>query len=140
MNAMLVNAVFDCGTDDLRLLDEAECDMFEVIRTMRAEGIDTSMNNIIEEVFKTGKQVIMDAYDARLLTLETDEELDMLTEASYEQLQQLRELNPDKDFTWYINLQDTNFYGKSDKKEVYEAYFEEELEECVRLTGYDIQW
>ena len=140
MNAMLVNAVFDCGTDDLRLLDEAECDMFEVIRTMRAEGIDTKMNNIIEEVFKTGKQVIMDAYDARLLSLETDEEMDMLTEASYEQLQQLRELNPDKDFTWYINLQDTNFYGKSDKQEVYEAYFEEELEECMRLTGYDIQW
>lgn len=140
MNAMLVNAVFECGTDDLRLLDDAECDMFEVIKTMRAEGIDTSMNNIIEEVFKTGKQVIMDAYDARLLSLESDEEMDMLTEASYEQLQQLRELNPDKDFTWYINLQDTNFYGDSGKKEVYEAYFEEELEECVRLTGYDIQW
>ena len=140
MNAMLVNAVFDCGTDDLRLLDDAECDMFEVIKTMRDEGIDTSMNNIIEEVFKTGKQVIVDAYNERLQNLESEEKAGVMTEASYEQLQQLRELNPKEDFSWWINLQDTDFHGDSDKQEIYEALFEEELEECVRLTGYDIKW
>ena len=27
MNTELVRAVFDCGIDDLRLLDDAECDV-----------------------------------------------------------------------------------------------------------------
>lgn len=31
MNTELVRAVFDCGIDDLRLLDDAECDMYAVI-------------------------------------------------------------------------------------------------------------
>lgn len=140
MNSQLINAVFDCGSDDLRLLDDAECDMFEVIDRMREEGISFSMNNIIEEVFKTGKQVIIDAYDERLQKLKQEEASGIMTEASYEQLQQLGEIDPKEDFSWWINLQDTDFYGDGNKQEIYEALFEDELEECVRLTGYDIKW
>lgn len=40
MNTELVRAVFDCGIDDLRLLDDAECDMYAVIGRMREEGIE----------------------------------------------------------------------------------------------------
>lgn len=46
MNTELVRAVFDCGIDDLRLLDDAECDMYAVIGRMREEGIELTMNNI----------------------------------------------------------------------------------------------
>ena len=51
MNTELVRAVFDCGIDDLRLLDDAECDMYAVIGRMREEGIELTMNNIIRQVF-----------------------------------------------------------------------------------------
>ena len=40
MNTELVRAVFDCGIDDLRLLDDAECDMYAVIGRMREESIE----------------------------------------------------------------------------------------------------
>ena len=52
MNTELVRAVFDCGIDDLRLLDDAECDMYAVIGRMREEGIELTMNNIIRQVFE----------------------------------------------------------------------------------------
>ena len=38
MNTELVRAVFDCGIDDLRLLDDAECDMYAVIGRMRKDS------------------------------------------------------------------------------------------------------
>ena len=50
MNTELVRAVFDCGIDDLRLLDDAECDMYAVIGRMREESIELTMNNIIRQV------------------------------------------------------------------------------------------
>ena len=43
MNTELVRAVFDCGIDDLRLLDDAECDMYAVIGRMREESIELTM-------------------------------------------------------------------------------------------------
>ena len=52
MNTELVRAVFDCGIDDLRLLDDAECDMYAVIGRMREESIELTMNNIISRCLK----------------------------------------------------------------------------------------
>ena len=56
MNTELVRAVFDCGIDDLRLLDDAECDMYAVIGRMREESIELTMNNIIRQVFDQGER------------------------------------------------------------------------------------
>ena len=49
-------------------------------------------------------------------------------------------LNPEQDFSFWINLQDTNFRGKSELQELYESMFAEELEQCENLTGYPIEW
>lgn len=141
MNGCLINAVLDCGTADLNLLDDAECDFFKIVEEMQEEGIRISMNNIIREVFETGKQVIIDAYIGCLNYMENAERAGMITnEADWEQLQQLRSIDPKEDFSWWINLQDTHFYGDSTKKEIYELLFEEGLTECERLTGYEIEW
>lgn len=140
MNSEVVRAVLDCGVDDLNLLDGAEINIFEVVKEMRFEGIDTTMRNIIQAVFERGRQVIADRYDAMMLNLLNDEELGMLTEGTYEQLQELKGLDPENDFSFWINLQDTHFNGDSSKQEIYEKYFEEELEACMNLTGYDIEW
>lgn len=61
MNTELVRAVFDCGIDDLRLLDDAECDMYAVIGRMREEGIELTMNNIIRQVFEEGRYILTKA-------------------------------------------------------------------------------
>ena len=120
MNTELVRAVFDCGIDDLRLLDDAECDMYAVIGRMREEGIELTMNNIIRQVFEEGRYI--------------------LTKAREEIRGNLERLNPEQDFSFWINLQDTNFRGKSELQELYESMFTEELEQCENLTGYPIEW
>ena len=123
MNTELVRAVFDCGIDDLRLLDDAECDMYAVIGRMREEGIELTMNNIIRQVFEEGRYILTKA-----------------READFELRGNLERLNPEQDFSFWINLQDTNFRGKSELQELYESMFTEELEQCENLTGYPIEW
>ena len=60
MNTELARAVFGCGIDDLRLLDDAECDMYAVIGRMREESMELTMNNIIRQVFEEGRYILQD--------------------------------------------------------------------------------
>ena len=69
MNTELVRAVFDCGIDDLRLLDDAECDMYAVIGRMREESIELTMNNIIRQVFEEGRYILTKAREDGVETL-----------------------------------------------------------------------
>ena len=136
MNTELVRAVFDCGIDDLRLLDDAECDMYAVIGRMREEGIELTMNNIIRQVFEEGRYILTKAREEKIASLPAEP----LTEADFELRGNLERLNPEQDFSFWINLQDTNFRGKSELQELYESMFTEELEQCENLTGYPIEW
>jgi hypothetical protein len=140
MNRELIRAVLDCGTDDLGLLDSAEVNFFEVVDHLRFEGIEITMNKIIEEVFETGKQVIVDAHKALLHDLQKEADTGEMTEADWERLQTVKNLNPAEEFTFFINLQDTSFNGDPEKQQTYEELFEQELMECERVTGYEIQW
>jgi hypothetical protein len=140
MNNELIRAVLNCGTGDLELLDDAKVNFFGVVDNLRFEGNEISMNTIIEEVFKTGKQVIVDAYKALMEDLQKEADTGEMTEGDWEHLQVLKNLNPAEDFTFYINLQDTSFNGVPDKQQTYEELFEQELMECERITGYEIQW
>nr|DAO43605.1 MAG TPA: hypothetical protein [Caudoviricetes sp.] len=140
MNSELIRAVLDCGVDDLRLLDYSEANLFEVVERMRSEGISTTMNNIIKEVFEDGKQVIVDRYEAMLEELKHKQELGIMEDEDCELQEELEKLDPGSDFTFWINLQDTDFNGDNSKQELYEKYFKDELEECERITGYDIKW
>lgn len=136
MNTELVRAVFDCGIDDLRLLDDAECDMYAVIGRMREEGIELTMNNIIRQVFEEGRYILTKAREEKIASLPAEP----LTEADFELRGNLERLNPEQDFSFWINLQDTNFRGKSELQELYESMFTEELEQRENLTGYPIEW
>lgn len=69
MNTELVRAVFDCGIDDLRLLDDAECDMYAVIGRMREESIELTMNNIIRQVFEEGRYILTKAREEKIASL-----------------------------------------------------------------------
>lgn len=128
MNTELVRAVFDCGIDDLRLLDDAECDMYAVIGRMREESIELTMNNIIRQVFEEGRYILTKAREEKIASLPAEP----MAEADFELRRNLGRLNPEQDFSFWINLQDTNFRGKSELKELYESMFAEELEHCDR--------
>lgn len=136
MNTELARAVFGCGIDDLRLLDDAECDMYAVIGRMREESMELTMNNIIRQVFEEGRYILTKAREEKIASLPVEP----LTEADFELRGNLERLNPEQDFSFWINLQDTNFRGKSELQELYESMFAEELEQCENLTGYPIEW
>ena len=89
MNTELVRAVFDCGMDDLRLLDDAECDMYAVIGRMREEGIELTMNNIIRQVFEEGRYILTKAREEKIASLPAEP----LTEADFELRGNLERLN-----------------------------------------------
>lgn len=107
-----------------------------VIGRMREEGIELTMNNIIRQVFEEGRYILTKAREEKIASLPAEP----LTEADFELRGNLERLNPEQDFSFWINLQDTNFRGKSELQELYESMFTEELEQCENLTGYPIEW
>lgn len=52
----LIRAILECGVDDLRMLDDAGADIFDIIGQMKFEGIELTLNNIMAEVFKDVRQ------------------------------------------------------------------------------------
>ena len=129
MNDALMQAVLDCGYDDLWLLDGANVSFFEVVKRLREEGIHCTMKNITMEVFEIGKQHIIDGVKA---AIEEAEEEDDEKYAKY-----LRELNPAKEIGWTWNMQDTHFLMK--KLEKYKEVVPDLLKECENITSYPIE-
>jgi len=50
----LIRAVFDCGIDDLSMLDDSEADLFKTVERMRFEGLEITLNGIMAEIFQEG--------------------------------------------------------------------------------------
>lgn len=142
----LIRAILGCGVDDLNMLDDAEADMFKVVEHMRFEGMELTLNGIMAEVFREGIFRLSEAVKEKVKNLEAEEQEGTLTEAAYEQLQKLREyeINPSADFGYYVNCLDTSLYfnpqpNKAEKIEIYEEMFEQELQDMMDYTGFDIQ-
>lgn len=138
----LIMAVFNCKVDDFNILDDAGADMYETIDRMKEEGMEISLNGIMGEIFREGIFRLGETVKAFRADLENKEQQGKMTEASYEQLKKLRDfnINPQQDFGYYLNCLDTHLYCDSSKRKVYEEMFEQELQELVDYTGFDIQW
>lgn len=137
----LIRAVFGCGMDDLSLLDDAEADMFETVEKLKEEGLEISLMGIIEEIFKEGIFRIGETVKEVRKRLEHGEKSDSLTEEESEQLEAIRthDLNPQADFQYYLNFLDTHLSCDSEKKEVYEEFFEKEMQDLMDYTGFNIE-
>lgn len=137
----LIRAVLDCGIDDLSMLDDTEADLFKVIETMRFEGLEITLNGIMEEIFREGISRMDEAVKELRKRLECEEETGILTEAGYEQLEAIRQhnLSPQGDFTYCANCLDTHLNCDSSKKGVYKEIFEQEMQDLMDYTGFDIE-
>lgn len=137
----LFRAVLDCGIDDLSILDESEADMFEVVKLMRLEGLEITLKGIMAEIFREGIFRMSEAVRKVRERLESEEKEGNLTEAEYEQLKIIRRynLNPQSDFTYYLNSLDTHLNCDSGKKGIYEEMFEQEMQDLMDYTGFDIE-
>ena len=137
----LIRAVLDCGVDDLSLLDDSAADMFKIVEQMRFEGLELTLNGIMEEIFKEGIFRMNEAVESIKKRLELEEYEGTLTEAGYEQLEAIRlhNLKPQNDFTYYLNCLDTHLNCDSRKKEIYEEMFEQEMQNLMDYTGFNIE-
>ena len=137
----LIRAVLDCGVDDLSMLDDTEADLFKVVERMRFEGLEITLNGIMAEIFQEGIFRMDEAVKEIQKRLECEEEAGILTEAGYEQLEAIRQhnLSPQSDFTYYVNCLDTHLNCDSSKKEVYEDMFEQEIQDLMDYTGFNIE-
>lgn len=137
----LIRAVLDCGVDDLSLLDDSAADMFKIVEQMRFEGLELTLNGIMEEIFKEGIFRMNEAVKSIKKRLELEEYEGTLTEAGYEQLEAIRlhNLKPQNDFTYYLNCLDTHLNCDSRKKEIYEEMFEQEVQDLMDYTGFDVE-
>ena len=137
----LIRAVLDCGVDDLSLLDYSAADMFKIVEQMRFEGLELTLNGIMEEIFKEGIFRMNEAVKSIKKRLELEEYEGTLTEAGYEQLEAIRlhNLKPQNDFTYYLNCLDTHLNCDSRKKEIYEEMFEQEMQNLMDYTGFNIE-
>ena len=137
----LIRAVLDCGVDDLSLLDDSAADMFKIVEQMRFEGLELTLNGIMEEIFKEGIFRMNEAVKSIKKRLELEEYEGTLTEAGYEQLEAIRRhnLSPQNDFTYYVNCLDTHLNCDSNKKEIYEEMFEQEMQDLMDYTGFNIE-
>ena len=137
----LIRAVLNFGVDDLSLLDDSEADMFKIVEQMRFEGIEITLNGIIEEIFESGIFRMNEAVKSVKKSLETEEYEGTLTETGYEKLEAIRlyNISPQNDFTYYVNNIDTHLRCDRSKKEIYEEMFEQEMQELMDYTGFDIE-
>jgi hypothetical protein len=137
----LIRAVLDCGVDDLSMLDDSGADMFKVVEQMRFEGLEITLNGIMAEIFREGIFRMSEAVKETRKRLEDEEDAGTLTEAGYEQLGAIRQhdLNPQSDFTYYVNCLDTHLHCDSSKKKVYEEMFEQEMQDLSDYTGFNIE-
>lgn len=137
----LIRAVLDCGVDDLNMLDDSEADLFKTVERMRFEGLEITLNGIMAEIFREGIFRMSEAVKEVRESLESEERDGTLTEAGYERLEAIRkhDLSPQRDFTYYVNCLDTHLNCDSSKKEVYEEIFEQEMQDLMDYTGFDIE-
>lgn len=129
MNTELMRAVLDCGIDDLRLMDDANVNFFEVVDRLREEGIACTMKNIMIEVFEIGKQHIVEGVKAAIEDAEADGDED--------RVRRLRKLHPATEIGWYWNMQDTHFQMSNVDK--YKELVPELLERLEDITSYPIE-
>lgn len=141
MRSDLIRAILDCSTDDLSLLDDSGADLFKVVEKMRFEGLEITLNGIMTEIFREGIFRMDEAVKEARKRLEGEEDAGILTDAGYEQLEAIRQnnLSPQSDFTYYVNYLDTHLNCNSGKKEVYEKMFEQEMQDFMDYTGFDIE-
>ena len=135
----LIRAVLACGVDDLSMLDDSGADLFKVVERMRFEGLEITLNGIMAEIFREGIFRMGEAVKEAKERLVSEERKGILTEAGYEQLEAIRlhDLSPQNDFTYYVNCLDTHLH--SNKKKVYEEMFEQEIQDLIEYTGFDIE-
>jgi len=130
--------LLDCGYLDLQMIEDADEDyVLEAIDRLKNEGLEISLNGILDAMFFDAKNNLMEAVEARVDVLEENE--DELDEDGREELADMRKLNPDEDITWFINWSDSHIYISEDVEAVYRNWFGGLIDDLENKMGIEFE-
>ena len=134
----LLMMMLDCGSDDLRLLDDVGYDWPDIFAGIDEVADVDGLNGIMREVFRFGYSQIAEAVSDRICELEAITNERELDEDEENELAALRELRPtDGDFSSYHNFIDTSVWCEK-HGETYKAYLQDALDSFEEGTGFYI--
>lgn len=135
----LLTALLDCGYLDLRILNECEYNMIDLIEEVDSMGYEKiDINNLCFAMFQLGLRDMQESISERISDLENEEELGEFEKG---ELEALKELEPFDDFESFHNYIDTHIYLSqyaNHKEEMYQNYCEKELNHFEKMTGFSI--
>lgn len=130
--------LLDCGYLDLNILDDADEDyVLDAIEDCKDNGISVSLNTITDCMFTRAQIDINDTLNARLDDLKNYEADGVIEDGELKELEEIKELDPEDDISWYCNCLDTGIYIINDKYDVYKEYFGDLMEELENKMGFE---
>ena len=111
----ILMVLLECGSLDLRILDDVGYDLGEIVEELQANGIKPTLNVITGEIFWKGQRELTEAVEDAIQErkdqqAETDDTEE--GEAEYDRLQEeideLESLDPEEDMDWFCNCLDTS--------------------------------
>lgn len=139
----LCQAILDCGSLDLNILDDVEYDFYDIVERLRMEDMPVTLASIVTEIFLQGISDINKALEEAIEETEIDlvnakiDEDEVLMNELEDKLENLKELEPDRDIEWYFNYLDTSIYF-TNNSEIYRDYLSEVVEEVETNMGFSI--
>ena len=134
---LLMN-ILHCGTLDLAMIDKVGYDFCDILEQLEDIPIqDAGFNGLMRAVVDFGIICIKEAVDKRIEELEECQADGAISEDESEELQVLKQLNPDKDIQSYHNCLDTNVWFERHGA-IYRRYLEDAVEDFESGTGFCI--
>ena len=150
----ILTNLLNCGTEDLKLLEDIEYDLDDILEYLKESG-DFNINSIFREVFKKGaidlnyafrereeeiREQILDEMKAAKeeypdYDLENDEDYQTLVNDL--NLLNNEKLNPIEDLDYYLNYYDTHVYMPH--IDFYKRYMPDVVDEIETNMGWDFE-
>lgn len=132
--------LLECGSLDLRILDDVGYDLGEIVEELQTDGIKPTLNIITGEIFRKGQLeltgAVRDAIDERKNQKDNMEEGEAEYDRLQEEIDELESLNPWEDMGWYCNCIDTSCWF-SNNEEIYRKYIPDAISNIEDNMGFE---
>ncbi|NBH97229.1 hypothetical protein D7Y41_02280 [Anaerotruncus sp. 1XD22-93] len=132
--------LLECGSLDLRILDDVGYDLGEIVEELQTDGIKPTLNIITGEIFRKGQLeltgAVRDAIDERKNQKDNMEEGEAEYDRLQEEIDELESLNPWEDMSWYCNCIDTSCWF-SNNEEIYRKYIPDATSNIEDNMGFE---
>lgn len=131
----LLTELLNCGTSDLSLLEDVGLDWVDVIQETKNNGDIIELSSLFNSIIRIGLNNLHYQIQERIEKLEGYE----LSQDEITELESLKKLNVENDFSTFFNYLDTHFYLIKNK-DIYLEYLEEEISKLHDDTSFDLSY